>query len=1487
MAPLPPFSTVTALPPVSLTNPPPGLGDDLSPGDRPLLLLPVRLETRFAHLADGGLELRVRVFPDTVHLDSHEPELTAGEQEWGRHYWTQDWSAGPDENARAAAWQQLADRFGAPRAAWIARCTEPANLADRPAQPAPPGSPPATLPRFPDLATAPDEVAWRHAPQARLLPDRWVAVLSSAGAPALVVTGRAIPALAVGPDPALAVTPVPDDTLAIDPATAWMVDFDAAESVGMGLRLPVAPALLDAGIEALHVLGVRAAGTPEDAAAAVASLLDAHHYTDGLEVLGFGTPSSNNGPVRSGFGTADPGQRRTFAAQVLRDPAALPPDSDAVRLGQALGLPGDRSGAVLGRLVGADGTHDLDQRSMTSALWEAGWGYFLSNLYGFEGTGLTPDAVAWARSHATGFVRGGGPFPALRCGRQPYGLLPVTSLDLWQGGADGDAARLGRLRDLMIHLRDNVFRPQLPQVPRLGRRQGPADPDADLAEVMHVDGFSSAYRVRSQLGRHYLEHLRAFLGENLRADGFIPAQDSLAQGPLRILGLLGAAAPPRVAHHVFAETAWPVTAPLTASESAFAAALLVQPTIAAILGLPVASLLQTLLRHALLREYAVAAARLLASGGAVGTGTFAGPLTQLLREPELVDLVQGSDVTATWQRQLDHALPAGLAPGGDPATTVRAYLEGLASFDAPAVTALGDTRRALAHLQTLDDTALRLLTSVTLDAAADRLDAWITSYATRRLAELRSGAPAGVYVGGYGWVENLSPQTPAPQPVPPVPGEDGPLITPPQDPGFIHAPSATHAVAAALLRNAHLGAGGTPTADSPFSVTLTSWGSREAVRLLDGVRRGQPLGALLGYRFERSLHDARLDRYVDAMRDLAPLVAGRLVPASTPREEIAANNVVDGLALQRQWAAAPADVTAHMRSAGADDADVAAIGACLGQLGEIIDALADALTAETAYQAARGNLARTSGTLDAIARGEAPPPELEVTRFPRSGTALTHRVAVLLPGTAGAVPGWTVGGSPRAAAEPALDAWAGLLLGDPRRVRCTVRRTDPAGPPPPTVMFPLSELGLAALDVVYTAGPAPSGGLGSELEELVVRHATAAAAAGGGWQIDPDRPPDLAPGDLALADVLEQARGVYALFAGARAGDADDLAPPDRPFADGADLTELEARVTAAETSLAAAHAALEQLLGQAGGTDPGALAAATLSLGTFGIPHATPPPGADPATLAAVAAAVLAQSGSRLDAGAQLRALPAPGDPRALRGRLADRMRAVFGPAFLPLPRFTCEAAQAAELTAALAGSAQTQDGDPLAAATWLTRAERVREPLARFASALQTAEVLGTGDRLELAVAQLPYAAGARWVGLPVPPGGTLPHGTASVVVHRPLPADLGDVLSAVLVDEWVEVVPDRQETTALTFQLDPPSTFAPQTLLLAVPPVPGQGWTVGTLQRVLAETFDLAKLRAVRSDALDVVGQYLPAVFLALNAQGDAVSTDLTPLTRPEGG
>jgi hypothetical protein len=270
-------------------------------------------------------------------------------------------------------------------------------------------------------------------------------------------------------------------------------------------------------------------------------------------------------------------------------------------------------------------------------------------------------------------------------------------------------------------------------------------------------------------------------------------------------------------------------------------------------------------------------------------------------------------------------------------------------------------------------------------------------------------------------------------------------------------------------------------------------------------------------------------------------------------------------------------------------------------------------------------------------------------------------------------------------------------------------------------------------------------------------------------------------------------------------------------------------------------------------------------------------------ASLARQGKALLKMSGARLDQGAGLRAQSPATDPRGRREQLVARMRAVFGPGFVVLPRFTLDGTGATEFSAALAASTTVQAGDALAAHTWFARCARVRDGVAHIGGCLQRAEVLGTGTRLNLSVAQLPFDADERWVGLPPAPGKAIPPSKLSLVVQTIGPITATQVLTGLLVDEWVEIVPSAQETTALAFQFDAPDACAPQSVLIAVPPVPGQDWTTETLRRVLMETLDLAKLRAVDTEALGVAAQHLPGLYLAFNTEDHAVSTDFAPLTR----
>jgi hypothetical protein len=252
----------------------------------------------------------------------------------------------------------------------------------------------------------------------------------------------------------------------------------------------------------------------------------------------------------------------------------------------------------------------------------------------------------------------------------------------------------------------------------------------------------------------------------------------------------------------------------------------------------------------------------------------------------------------------------------------------------------------------------------------------------------------------------------------------------------------------------------------------------------------------------------------------------------------------------------------------------------------------------------------------------------------------------------------------------------------------------------------------------------------------------------------------------------------------------------------------------------------------------------------------------------------------ARVEQGATIRALPVADTDGKERDRLLERLRAVFGPGFVAMPSFTC--GNASELASSHAGTVELQGGDSLAAYSWFARSERVREPLLSLGSTLRGAEVLGTGERLELSVAQLPFTEHDRWVALPLQNGTSLAAGRLSLIIQSTAALDATRSMVGLLIDEWVEVVPNKEETTALTFQFNPPDVCAPQSILLAVPPVPGKPWTGWDLQRVLLETLDLAKIRGLEPQLLGEVSQYLPALYFGLNAANDAVSTDFAPLT-----
>ena len=1222
-------------------------------------------------------------------------------------------------------------------------------------------------------------------------------------------------------------------------------------------------------IDRLIVVGIKGSLDPAVAAERLNELFRAHQYTDGLSVLEQGTPTNNTEGSPSAFASEDPGHEKS-AQWFFSGPRFQGGDgSDGDELSKAFGVSIDE----FTRATGADGREQLAQRRMNRALWPATWGYYLEQmLYGVFPDADADASVRWGRDHFVDHVRATGPLPSLRIGKQPYGLLPVTSLMAWAPAPaeQAEPARDSGVVNFLKRQRQSWLNASV-MAARMGRNN---DPDKDFVEVFTTDALSSRYMARNVMGEKYAWHVLGYLGmfpltgrTNETFQKWHDQHVSQATGALNQTGLRAEVLTSRLAMALHFEFADDVQS-LARIDAEGARDLIANQldrlakaqTLDAVVrhdGVPKPySMIYLMMRHALLVEYAGAAARAL--NMAPG---------QRVEEYQI-----GFDQLGNFETLLGRINRAGLHTG--------------TAFTNPADAQLNEFRQALQQLKDLPAQRLDRLLRATLDLSSHRLDPWITSFATKRLKNMRRVRPAGAYIGGYGWLQNLRPANPT-QPPPPPPGPNTPVTTVPNNPGFVHAPSLEQAATVAVLRSGHLSHAASGKQDL-LAIDLSSERARLAQWLLDSVRAGQPLGAVLGYRFERGLHENHpglvLDRFIQPLRNSFPLTATRVDSSGQAVESVPAAHVVNGLKLYRLWKAQPTFLRDTLRlTPPPSAAEFAALEAELSVLGQAADAVGDALLAESVHQIVRGNPVRAAATLDAIERGEAPPPELEVLRTPRSGSAFTHRVVVMC-ATDSSAPQWSgAADCPRATAEPALNGWVARLLGDPRNVRCRIERMDAAtAAPVPLPEVRLSELRLSPLDVLY-ASESTDELHQSDLEQQIlyqVRRSTHNLPVDAVLRINPDRDPSWPITDLSWAEFTELATAARRSIGACRPLQAADLTLNEIDTIQGIDTAELKQRADAAVARLRAAATTLDVALAAAS-VPLDQLRNALLALVRFGIAGAVPLSASgnsddDRATLVLQVQAGAKEAAGRLAKVAESeRALAVPGVTAQVvidlnRRRLQD----VFGNGFLVLLRF--RAPKDADLSRALAASAAVQGGDPFAVYTFHQRMARVREAITHFDDVLRYAEALGTGESLTLDVVQLPFNERDRWIGLAATPEQPLPSGRLSLIAHLAGPVDFTKTVAGLMIDEWVEVVPNASETTGVVFQSNQPDSSPPQAILLAVPAAVNT-WSEAALIQIVQETLELVRIRAVTPDLIQEFSQYLPALYFSLNVAGDTISTD----------
>jgi hypothetical protein len=980
----------------------------------PLLLLPVRLETIYDLDADPP-ELRIRIYPDQLHVAADRGVPTTGEVEAAKDF-RRARSAASTDDGRTEAWRALVDAVGAGRAGWLARLLQPLGSTTT-----------KSALVFPSVATD-DTVAQSHL---ALLPNRWVAVGYHGTTHLFTAESRAVDHdIVTSLDPADPGWVVTDAGIQVSPGMQWMIDYERAVEQGMAITVPLANQDATTTITTLVVVGVDSTLDADEAAAALADLLGSHQRSTGFAFVAPGTATNNTDDDAAGWARTEDvdalGEREL--AELRARPA-----SNAARLAKALGLDDE----LLVHSEAATSTDHLDAQAMRRVLFEPVIGTMLRDMLAVDGVtwplrAELEDLRAWMVEH----VEPAGPLPTVRVGRMPYGVLPVSLLgDGTAGGTSGEVERF------VTYLRDE-WRRSFENVPALdpGRIDslGAGDPAQLLPSVL-----ASAPDPARVFSRRFYDDDSDFWGF-LSPQGWYEGIELVI--PIlqpKLQALLDVVKPSHFDDLADQMSFWAgMYAVLDEAVADAAADSRVENWTAEEVDLATSTIDSMLVlveaiegRQRPLRDLDIPG-----FAGVLGeelTAVVGGRFVAETHEWTGTRLVE--DATIDGGTAADYLRDLAARVGGAASSLPEAFLDAppllyqLVNTTFTELTEQSGASSSLERLANLDVETLERLFRQTLGLASHRLDAWATSVVANRLDDLREERATGLNLGAFGWVIDLEPGTTR------------------ASNGFLHAPSLAQATTAAILRSSWQAHGDFSTG-SPAAVDASSARVRTTEWIVDGVRNGQSLGELLGYRFERMLSEGGL---AGQIRDIRAVVVG-----ATPDGDASVDEPVDGEDLLAAYH--DGDLAAYLSGLGTGRAAVEEV---LEAVEAGFDAVADVLLFESTHALVNGNLERASALFETMSYGTNAPPELRAARTGRDAASVEHRLVLLFDAAASASDGggWTSGLRDRLAAP--LEAWLRERLPNPSEVGLTVTTGDA------TSELTLDTLGLSALDALALVSP--------------------------------------------------------------------------------------------------------------------------------------------------------------------------------------------------------------------------------------------------------------------------------------------------------------------------------------------------------------------------------------------------------------------------------
>lgn len=1361
---------------------------------------------------------------------------------------------------------------------------------------------------FPDIHVK--QQAWTRPAITNVMPDRFVVITKRGDAYRQIKVGRAIPRnIQVGINPAEHEADQFQDTLDggldVPEKIRWMYNFEDAVANGMAVRVPLQKEDFEEGFTFVMAYGVYThegvspENKPMKGQAAINSLFTGHLYTDGgLEYLPVGTATNNTDHVKSPYQTLDndyDGLYKLFIEQSATHGNLSYTDQNELKIsdGQffrdALGLPDKIASLIRNH----DKQDIVESRAMSRILFGSTLGFTMRFMFRNI---LTSNDMSQVVPFMMKHVSAVGNLPAFRIDNQPYGCMPITlHRKLWINDSItyGTFGSFVHKLSMFLAATRKVFEKEMiGKVKTINHHTYTNDPQGSFLEILGLEPYSKefSYREGANVANRWGRVRELKEDDILSWDDIDKVNPDLVRQHYEYL--LSRCGFSNAIGRLWAINRTRMYGARFVNLNDIMGALVQHPDHGT-----------TTLHHD-------------QSGR-----NFIRYLRELSMDTKaLFSIDKNAIIDKKWNTLLFELLRF-------------AFLYDNGRF----------SRAAAARVENLEVPVLERLMAGHIDLCSYRIDAWQSGLADYRLRELRSKEVTGTFIGAYGFLENLKPskvnkqrvQHP-PQGLEPTDGSE--IYTMPDNQGFIHGPSMNHAVTAAVIR-AGYNSLKKSNGNSPFSVNMSGVRVREALFMMEGVAHGQQTGALLGYKFERALHEKykdndgkhlEMDRFIYRLRRKFPTGSDKEVEdtgGAQQHEAIRPVNVIDGLALLEhiekfiqdnangnnpamQWDAEktfsemmistnsetlefygypwglgnelpPITTAAGASNIALNKLKVKAIVNELDHLANTLDAMADLVTAEGVYQLVRGNHTRANAVLSAMGDGRIPT-DPEIIRSMREGVMVTHRVLVAtkaddLPAAWSQIPA-----TPYAKAEPAINQWLAQQIGDPARIGWTVQvhgdqYTD-------TIHCTIADLGLQAYDLVMMICSGEQGL--AELEAMAFDAAQEKGASADAkilFQFSAC-PPDA---DASLGEYFSLLQQLGSIIANLRPADARDFRNGNEylysAFEEPAvDTEELAARIASGISDYQGLLADMHACINAAGSNVDLWLQTANAVLRKCALwgfrdhypaYHAS---GDVESQLNKIRSATALITSNLHQAQQKLAAITVEPDQSVWIEAAGEVGELLYGKGFKLLPLISLP--EASDLQQII--NYPREDGLLRAlpdngVEQWLNDVAMVRKKIAPFDTMRMLQEVLQTG-RQDIGIVQLPVDLGETnaindyWMGAEYPESWEPQDDKLSLIVigHE----NMGQSFAAFALDEWMEIIPDRIQTTGVGLHYNQPDARPPQTLLLAVSPVLTGKWSADDLALIVEEAYTMARVRATEPDQFrdTMLAQILPAITLI--ADGD---------------